>query len=152
MRKLFVKTTLTLALVALGPAVLIAILAPLLFGTVFGDQWKEAGTFVAVLTPMFYIAFVATSTGDILYVLERQGLHLVREILRLSGLGGSVLVAALLNLPPVTTIAVLSIAGCVTYIVYGLISWRAIRSHVPRQHADGAEELEIPTDVAEVGW
>ena len=169
LRKLFIRTTGILAALALGPAILIAILSPILFVPIFGTQWDQSGRFVATLVPMFYLAFVVTSTGDILYILERQRLHLVREILRLSGLGGSVLVAALLNLPPETSIVVLSVGGCITYILYGVISWRAITEHHPRPEwlaasaAEAASEAEASeasaaaaaaetAEVHEVGW
>ena len=152
LRKLFLRTTGILALLALGPAILIAILSPILFAPIFGAQWTQSGNFVATLVPMFYLAFVMTSTGDILYILERQRLHLVREILRLSGLGGSVLIASLLGLSPATSIVVLSIGGCVTYLLYGLISWRAIEEHHPRPEWLAATDTDVPAEVQEVGW
>jgi O-antigen/teichoic acid export membrane protein len=158
LRKLFIRTTAILAGLALGPSILIAILSPILFAPIFGTQWDESGRFVATLVPMFYLAFVVTSTGDILYILERQRLHLVREILRLSGLGGSVLIAALLHLSPSTSIVVLSVGGCITYVLYGVISWRAITEHRPRPEwlaatdPDKQTEAEVATEVHEVGW
>ena len=160
LRKLFIRTSLILAGLALGPAILIAIVSPVLFAPIFGNEWSQSGVFVATLVPMFYLAFVVTSTGDILYILERQRLHLVRELLRLSGLGGSVLVAALLHLPPATSIVVLSVGGCITYILYGVISWRAITEHQPRPEwlaaTGGTGEAEAQAgeiaEAGEVGW
>jgi O-antigen/teichoic acid export membrane protein len=143
LRHLFRRTTWSLARVAIAPAFLVAIAAPFLTGIVFGQRWQEAGLYVAVLVPMFYVAFVITSTGDVLYVLERQGLHLVREILRISLLGGTVLVAGLIHLPPLGAVAALNIAGCVTYVLYGLISWRAIGKYRPHAHPPGADDPEL---------
>lgn len=131
---LFARTTRSLAKIAIIPAILIAIAAPIFAGFVFGDRWTVAGQFVAVLTPMFYVAFIATATGDVLYVLERQGLHLVREVLRLGFLGGSILVSYLLHLEALQAVAVLSAAGSIAYVLYGVISWRAIVTYVPREH------------------
>lgn len=145
LHRLFGRTTWNLARVAIGPAIAIAVAAPLLTGIVFGHQWQEAGLFVAVLVPMFYLAFVLTSTGDILYVLERQGLHLVREIIRISFLGGSVIVAGVLHASPLGAVAALSAAGCVTYVLYGLISWRAIDTHRPRPHPTSGDNLDLAT-------
>ncbi len=137
LRRLFRKTTITLALTALGPAIAIALLVPVLAGPVFGAAWVEAGLFVALLVPMFYFAFVFTSTGDIVYVLERQGLHLVREILRVVILAGSIPIAAALQLSPLGAIGILSAAGCVTYTLYGLISWYAVRNAPASPQAGG---------------
>ena len=129
---LFRRTTLSLAKLAILPALAVAIGAPLLFGLVFGDRWTVAGQFVAVLVPMFYVAFVATATGDVLYVLERQGLHLVREILRFGFLAGSIVLASALGLPALGAVAVLSASGSLAYVLYGIISWRAIATYQPR--------------------
>lgn len=131
---LFVRTTRSLAKIAIIPAILVAIAAPIFAGLVFGERWTVAGQFVAVLVPMFYVAFVATATGDVLYVLERQGLHLVREILRLGFLGGSILLAYALGLSALGAVAVLSLAGSIAYILYGIISWRAIVTYRPAEH------------------
>lgn len=133
LRRLFGRTTTSLALTALGPAIAIAIAVPLLAGTVFGEAWTEAGSIVAILVPMFYVAFVLSSTGDVLYILERQGLHLVREILRVVLLGGSIPIAAALKLSPLEAIGLLSAAGCATYILYGMISWYAVVNHRPKR-------------------
>ena len=48
---LFVRTTRSLALTALGPFLLAIVLAPVLFGIIFGQDWVEAGVFVAVRRP-----------------------------------------------------------------------------------------------------
>ncbi|HEY5473082.1 MAG TPA: lipopolysaccharide biosynthesis protein [Candidatus Limnocylindrales bacterium] len=129
LRGMFGRTTRTLALVAIGPFVLIALLAPILAGLVFGDAWRDTGFFVAVLAPMFYLQLVTSPTGGTLDVLERQDLHLVREILRLIFVGGAALVSAATHSAPMVAVGIFSVAGCLTYIAYGLASWRAITSH-----------------------
>ncbi len=129
---LFRRTTLSLAKIAILPALAVAIGAPLFFGLVFGDRWTVAGQFVAILVPMFYVAFVATATGDVLYVLERQGLHLIREILRFGFLAGSIALAWALGLSALGAVAMLSASGAIAYVLYGIISWRAIATYQPR--------------------
>lgn len=129
LRSLFGRTTLSLARTAIGPAVILAIAAPVLFGPVFGEVWRQAGVFVAILVPSYFLEFVAGATGDVLYVLERQGLHLGRELLRFGLIGGAIPVAAALHLSPVGAVTLTSAAGCATYVVYGLISWRAVVGH-----------------------
>ena len=149
LRALFERTTWSLARMAIGPALLIAIAAPLVTAPVFGEDWRDAGWYIAILIPMFYLSFVTTATGNVLYVVERQPLQLVREITRVVLLGGSVLVAAILDLPPVTTIAVLSVAGCITYVLYGLISWWALANYRPRARR---AETSAAADVPRVEW
>ncbi len=141
LRDLFRRTTWNLARIAIGPATILALAAPFLTGLVFGQQWQEAGLFVAIMAPMFYLSFVLTSTGDILYVVERQGLQLVREILRITLLGGSVLVAGVLHFTPVGAVGAMSAAGCLMYLLYGLISWHALRTYHPRAAGTADHDL-----------
>jgi O-antigen/teichoic acid export membrane protein len=149
---LFRRTTWSLARIAIGPAILVAIAAPFLTALIFGKDWQEAGLYTAVLVPMFYVTFVATSTGNVLYVVQRQGLHLAREILRLGLLGGSVLAAVALHLSPLGAVAVISGAGCVTYVLYGLLSWRAILAFHSDLRTPLAGPEEIMADAPDVGW
>ena len=131
LRRLFWSTTRSLALTAIGPFLLAALLAPLLFTVLFGQAWSEAGLYVAILAPMYFLQFVATPTGGTLDVLERQDLHLVREIGRLCLIGGAVLAASALHLSATQAVIAVSIAGCVTNSLYGFISWRAIVAYRP---------------------
>ena len=128
LRTLFRSTTSALARAAIGPAILVMLLAPFLTGLVFGPAWDQAGLFVAVLVPSYYVAFVIGSTGDLLFVLERQDLHLAREVLRFVLMGGAVLLASWLGMSALEAVALLSAAGIVYYSLYGLVTWRAIRS------------------------
>ncbi len=131
LRSLFVRTTRTLAIVAIGPAILAMVLAPLVFRLIFGEGWPAAGLYVAILVPTYTIEFVTASTGDILYVLERQGLHLRREVLRFFLIGGAVPLAAALGLDAPGAVVISSVAGALAYTLYGVISWRAVRAHRP---------------------
>jgi O-antigen/teichoic acid export membrane protein len=129
LRGLFVGTTRKIAMLTIGPAILLAVLAPILAEPIFGDAWAEAGPFIAILTPMYCAQLIAASTGSSLDVLERQDLHLVREIMRLVVFGGAMLGAVVAGLAPTGFVIVLSAAGCLTYSIYLLISWRAILHH-----------------------
>jgi O-antigen/teichoic acid export membrane protein len=129
LRPLFARTTQSLLRTAIGPSVALMLLAPILAGPVLGSSWATTGTYIAVLAPMYFVSFVTTATGEVLYVVERQDLQLLREIIRLSLLGGAIPVAATLGLPALAAVAVLSAAGCATYVLYGLISWYALRRH-----------------------
>jgi O-antigen/teichoic acid export membrane protein len=137
-RSLFLRTTRSLARMAIGPALLLGLLAPFTAGLVFGSAWSETGLFVAILAPMYFTAFVTTATGDTLYVLERLDLQFVREVARVVLLGGAVPLAAFCGLSTIGAVTVLSVAGFLTYILYGLISWYAIVD-APRREPPGAE-------------
>jgi O-antigen/teichoic acid export membrane protein len=132
LRRLYRLTTVSLARTAFFPAVGLAVVAPLLAGPIFGSNWQQAGVYVAILAPMYYLTFVTTATGDVLSVLERQDLQLGRELLRFAFLASPIVVAAALGLPPVWAIVLLSVMGCTNYALYGLFSWRAVEGNFGR--------------------
>lgn len=146
-RSLFLRTSRSLARMGIGPAILLALLAPTLASLVFGEDWSETGLFIAILAPMYFVTFVTAATGDTLYVFERLDLQLVREIMRVVLLGAAVPLAAALGLSALGAVAVVSAAGCLTYALYGLISWYAI-TQAPRRGVPGAAMLwPAPDDV-----
>jgi O-antigen/teichoic acid export membrane protein len=147
LRSLFIATTKSLAKYALIPMALTAIAAPIMFGIIFGSEWVEAGLFAAALTPWFYLTMMMNPTGRTLDVLERQDLHLSREVTRLILLAATATMIVIITPPPLGAVLMLSVAGCVTYMLYGYISWRAINSSRPRP---GVRSSAAPVDVEEL--
>jgi lipopolysaccharide exporter len=134
LRILFSRTLRRLAAIGAPIVIVLAIAAPLLVGVVFGSRWEQAGIYVAILAPFYLLQLATSPLGGTLDVLERQDLHLIREIVRVALITGAVVASSLLALSATQAIAVLSAAGSLAYVLYGLLSWRAI-SHprVPRR-------------------
>jgi O-antigen/teichoic acid export membrane protein len=101
-----------------------------LFPVVFGQAWREAGVFVVALAPMALAQFTAACADSSLLVLERQDLAFCREVIRTGLLLGAILVAHLLRWPPRPAIFLFGASGTLAYVVYGLITWHAVRTHV----------------------
>ena len=100
MRTLFLRTTRSLALTAAVPMALTMLLGPVLFGLVFGGAWTQAGVFAAIMAPWYGMILVTNPTSGTLGVLERQDLHLVRELLRLGVIGAAPIIAYQLHASP----------------------------------------------------
>ena len=114
------------------PLMLLAMAAGrFLFPLIFGREWREAGLFVVAIAPMALAQFTAACADSTLLVLERQDLALFREVLRtgllLSGIG----VAYLLKWEARPAIFLFGATGTLAYVIYGLITWYAIRRHRP---------------------
>ena len=124
---LFLKVVGGMLLIAFPYVALLALLGPLLFPVIFGSEWEQAGVYVQLLAPMFLLQSTANPTGGILDVLERQDLHLFREILRMVVMSGALLLAGVLQVRPVVGIGMFSAAGSVVYIVYLGISFYAVK-------------------------
>ena len=135
LRPLF-RRTLT-RLLAIGAPIVIglAVAAPFLVGPVFGAQWERAGLYVTILAPFYLLQLATSPLGGTLDVLERQDLHMLREVVRVVLIFGAVVVASALHLSDTAAIAVLSAAGTLAYVVYGLLSWYAITQAEQRARA-----------------
>ena len=71
---------------------------------------------------------------------------LAREVLRLAIMGGAVVSAAVLRLPPIAGVAAVSVAGSLNYLLYGAISWRAIGTHAVRHQLVTAAPIAVARD------
>jgi O-antigen/teichoic acid export membrane protein len=71
-RPIFVKTFKMLSLSLLLPFGLLIALAPTLFAFVFGEQWREAGVFSAILAAMYYFKLVVSPLTYVYFIANRM--------------------------------------------------------------------------------
>jgi hypothetical protein len=72
---------------------------------------------------MFFLQFVSGPVGGTLDVLERQDLHLLREIVRLVLLSGAISLAAALDRGPLAAVVFL---GSLSYALGAMLAWYAV--------------------------
>jgi O-antigen/teichoic acid export membrane protein len=126
LRATFKAAVKRLVLLGIGPTLLLAVGCPLLFPTVFGQTWADAGLYAAILAPMFFAQLVTSPVSGILTVLERQDLHLARELGSIAVLAIAVAVSVGGQLGAIQVVAVLSAAGTVNALVYLGVMWLAV--------------------------
>jgi O-antigen/teichoic acid export membrane protein len=139
-RGLYLRTTRSLLRMGIGPTILLMLVAPVIAGPLLGQDWATTGLYVAIMAPMSLVAFVATATGDGIYALERLDLQLLREIVRLVGLGGAVPLAAAIGLSATGAVALLSVMGSIVYVAYAAIMWWAFIAQTRAKARAGASE------------
>lgn len=137
--KKLVKYQLLIGLVIVVP---VAIAAPWVLPIIFGAQWYEAGLYLTILAPMLLVQFVSSPLGGILDVLERQDIHLIRECLRIGLMTIGVLAATRVGAGPTVAIALLSVAGALSYGGGLFLAWYAVISN--RQEGDSYAIQEEP--------
>lgn len=72
-----------LATIGLPPAMLLFVVAPELFGLVFGPDWTEAGIFARWMTPWLYLVFITSPFSTIPSVLGRQQQGMIFQLVLL---------------------------------------------------------------------
>ncbi|MCF6138732.1 lipopolysaccharide biosynthesis protein [Pseudalkalibacillus berkeleyi] len=105
----------------------IALLSPLVFGMFFGDNWSESGSYVQVLAILYLFQLITGPTLINFYVLECQWLQIISETIRLIIIVGAAIVAHYFIQSTFITIAVLSIAASIGYLVLLYFSWYSMR-------------------------
>ncbi|HEX7114311.1 MAG TPA: oligosaccharide flippase family protein [Steroidobacter sp.] len=105
--------------VSVGPAMLLAVSAPELFGAVFGREWMEAGTFVRWLTPMLITSFIVAPLTVLHSVMEVQAQSLALHVTMLSVRCGALALGILVG-QVIPTIAIFSILSALVYGMFGL--------------------------------
>jgi len=64
------------------PAAVIMAVGPHMFGLVFGEEWREAGGYAQLLSVLVLLRFVSVPVAHCLNVLERQGLQIIINSIR----------------------------------------------------------------------
>ena len=118
LRRLFERTARRLLLIGVGPATVLVVAGPTLFPLVFGATWAEAGVIAALFAPMFLAQLITAPLSGVLSVLERQDLHLAKEISNLALLVLVVILATSGKWTVVATAAALSAVGTLGAIGY----------------------------------
>lgn len=74
---IYEKTFKKLFLISLLPFLVFFIVAPDLFSFVFGEQWRIAGKYAQILTPMFFLQFITSPLSVMFMIAEKQRLDLL---------------------------------------------------------------------------
>ena len=122
-RPVFIKTFLSLVIIGLPPALLLMLFGREIFAFVFGEDWREAGRYAAILAPMALFRLSCAPLGGVLFI--REKLHLILLLQSFF----FVMVALSLALgwmqqDPVILVSFLSVSGCLFYLLQALSSFR----------------------------
>lgn len=102
---------------------------PYLFSFLFGEEWARSGSFIRILSMMYLSQFVANSVGSTIDVMERQDLHLYREIIRTVLILGSLYFAWHTHQSAEMAIGLFSAASTLGYALHLGLSWHSVRKY-----------------------
>jgi O-antigen/teichoic acid export membrane protein len=127
MLALFDSTLRRLALIALVPTLLAVAVSPALFEFVFGSEWRPSGEFAQVLAAMFFVQFVVVPLSQSLNILERLGLQLAYDNLRLVLALGGLTLAYLAGADALGAVAAYGGGMTIAYLANVLINRQAVK-------------------------
>lgn len=69
-----------LALLGLGPSLLLFAFSPMLFAWIFGESWRPAGELAQILAPLYFLNFIASPLSYVFFVSGRQKIDLIWQV------------------------------------------------------------------------
>lgn len=100
LRRVLLRSVSATATVGAVPILLLAIGGPSLFALALGDEWRASGSFVRSMAVMYLAQFAIYPASQTLHVLERPGLQLMSDALRLVLGAGGLVASGLVGLGP----------------------------------------------------
>ena len=108
-------------MISLLPFGLFALIAPDLFEIVFGKNWRTAGEYAQILTPMFLLRFISNPLSNMFLIAEKQKLELLLQTILLLATG-LCFVMGLMFEDIVLTICLISAINTLMYAIMALMS------------------------------
>ena len=121
-KPVFIKTLLSLIAVGLPPALLLILFGREIFAFVFGEDWREAGLYATILAPMALFRLVCAPLGGVLFIREKLKLVLLLQSFFFVMVALS-LVLGWMQQDPVLLVSLLSVSGCLFYLLQALSSF-----------------------------
>jgi len=123
-------------------AILVLLLGPSVFATVFGEDWRLSGTYAQILAPAFAVQVAVSPMTQVLSMLGRQATQLSWDAGRLAATSAAVLVPSTLGAPMHVVLVTLSATMVVSYLVMLVLVVVAARSPAPDRSC-----TEVPAPV-----
>jgi O-antigen/teichoic acid export membrane protein len=130
-KALYHKTFKRLLMISIVPFTIFFFVAPSLFTWVFGEQWRVAGEYAQILTPMALFKFITSPLSSMFMIAEKQKLDLIWQIFLFSMVCFAFFVGNLLSSAS-DALTIFSITYCIAYGVNGLMTYSFAKNNVPK--------------------
>ena len=120
LNKLTEKVFIQLITLGLYPTLLLMIVAPEIFGVVFGNKWIEAGVFSQILAPWIFFNFICSPLTTISELFNKQEIGLCFNALLIATRYFSLFIGGLLK-QIYLGLVIYSLTGAITYIIWSAV-------------------------------
>lgn len=127
LRKLFVNTTIKLGLLGIVPFILLGLIAPAIFGLLFGTEWSTAGYYLRYLSIMYFLQFVISPVAQTMIIFERTELQFYYDIIRFVLSIGSLIIPHYLGMDVIVTLLIYSITMSIMYLINLIMNYSIVK-------------------------
>lgn len=114
---IYKKTLKTLAGIGILPCIALFLVAPQLFGLVFGEAWIEAGRYTSYLSIMFYFELISSPLSMMFMIAEKQRIDLLFQLFRVCVNWCSLFIGYSVFAQPAPSIFLYSVGFAIVHIV-----------------------------------
>ncbi len=109
-----------LALLGLGPSLVLFAFSPTLFAWIFGENWRAAGELAQILAPLYFLNFIASPLSYVFFISGKQKIDLIWQVALF------LMTATAFSAPGTLQQNVLwfTVGYSVLYLVYLHLSWQ----------------------------
>lgn len=120
---IYKKTFKRLFIIAFPSCLLFFFISPWLFGFVFGQEWRVAGDYARILTPVLFFNFVSSPLSAMFMIAEKQRLDLLWQICFFVFVGSALFFGWLRSNVEISLMA-FSFAYSVMFLINNVITYR----------------------------
>jgi len=128
-KNIYVKTLKKLVLLGIIPFSILGLFAADIFSFVFGEQWKVAGEFAQIMTPMFFLNFVVNPLSYTFFIVQKQNINMIGQFTLLCLTLVAIYFGIKLHDEYMIVIA-FSISYSIIYFIYILISYHFAKGKI----------------------
>ena len=122
-REIYKSTFIKLFILSIFPSLILYFYAVDIFVFVFGEEWRTAGKYASILTPMLFIKFISSPLSFMLYIGEKQKLNFYSQLLFLV----SIVASFMLGDNPQDILKYITLFFSLIYLYYIYISAKIAR-------------------------
>lgn len=121
-KAIYQKTFKRLLLLSAVPFTIFFFVAPALFALIFGEQWRVAGEYAQILTPMAFFQFITSPLSSMFMLAEKQKIDLLWQICLLALVVASFFGGKFLSNEKIA-LTIFSGSYCLMYGINGIVSY-----------------------------
>jgi O-antigen/teichoic acid export membrane protein len=121
---LTVKKMVLISAIIIGGIVLIV---PSIIPVIFGESWKEAGTYLQMISILYFMRMVINPISGNFYALESQTYQIISESIRFSLICLSMVLSFFYIESPAISIFCISVLSSLGYLTNGFFSWYVMK-------------------------
>ena len=127
-KAIYEKTFKRLLSISIVPFAIFFLVSSELFAWVFGEQWRVAGEYAQILTPMAFLQFITSPLSSMFMIAEKQRLDLLWQVFLLSLVVASFLLGKYFS-SATDALKYFSIAYCIAYTINGCMTYSFAKNH-----------------------